>query len=332
MSNFTINISYPPISYSSKASDISLEACADITRSDAITLLSTTRSTFAMLDAYTGDPKANLILTSISTNDDALTVEYNSSPITNADLPLTIDISALADGDIIPNLTLELDFDIATDDKKKNYAANLSFLVEDENGTRGATSVTSSFQYQMTACTTLSSINSTLPIVSDGNGNVNYQITSTNNPQSYYITGLPTGVTYNVLTGLISGTSNVVATHPITIEITNDAGTSSTATTLEIVNSSPLLAPVITSPLTSTYTYNTGGLTSMYGYKIEATNSPTSFGYTIPQALQPYTTVNEQFLIIEDGNAPAGNYNIGISATNDAGTDSETLILTIEYI
>lgn len=333
MSNFIININYPPIEYSRKASTDISELCdnQNFVKSNNVQLLNNSVTTYSFLSSYTGEPKSKLVITSISTNSNVLTVEYNSSDITNNDLPLEIDISALNDNDNIPNLTVDINVSNTLIPLNQTFTTTIYFYIEDENGVKGKT-LNSTFQYKFSKCTSLSSITSSLPISSNSNGEVNYQIVANNNPENYYIIGLPSGINYNPITGLITGTSNVVAVHPITIDITNSAGTSSTATTLEITNVSALNPPVITSPLTSNYGYSENDITSLYGYRIEATNNPTYYIYNIPHSLRPYAIADNEYLIIENGNAPTGTYNIGIIAGNDAGEDSKTLSLTITYI
>jgi subtilase family serine protease len=54
---------------------------------------------------------------------------------------------------------------------------------------------------------------------------LSYQITATNDPDSYAITGtLPQGVTFNPTTALISGTPTEIGTFPITVSATNPVG------------------------------------------------------------------------------------------------------------
>jgi len=63
-------------------------------------------------------------------------------------------------------------------------------------------------------------------------GSFNYTITASNNPTSYNATGLPTGLTVNSITGVISGTVNNAGTYNVTISASNSSGTASA--TLEI--------------------------------------------------------------------------------------------------
>ncbi|MFT3683022.1 MAG: putative Ig domain-containing protein [Ferruginibacter sp.] len=153
-----------------------------------------------------------------------------------------------------------------------------------------------------------------------------YTITATNTPASFGVTGtLPSGVTLNTTTGVISGTPPVGAAGTYTVDITatNAAGTS-TPVTLTITIS-PLTPPSVTSA-------NTAGGTegSAFSYTITATNSPTSYGVT--GTLPSGVTLNTSTGAIT-GTPPAGangTYNVSIYASNAAGPGlSQALTITI---
>lgn len=79
--------------------------------------------------------------------------------------------------------------------------------------------------------------------------------------------------------------------------------------------------PVITSPLTAS-----GNETVAFSYTIVATNSPTSYNATgLPAGLSINTTTG----VISGTPTTAGTYNVTISATNIAGSDTETLVITV---
>ncbi len=61
-----------------------------------------------------------------------------------------------------------------------------------------------------------------------------YQIVATNSPTSYAATGLPTGVSVNSTTGLISGTPDISGTYLATITATNAFGTATGRLTITI--------------------------------------------------------------------------------------------------
>lgn len=84
---------------------------------------------------------------------------------------------------------------------------------------------------------------------------------------------------------------------------------------------SAVITPVITSSLTQSVQY--GGAVS---YQITANNTPTSFGaINLPTGL----SINASGLISGTITANVGTVNTTITATNSAGTDSETLVWTI---
>jgi len=64
----------------------------------------------------------------------------------------------------------------------------------------------------------------------------NYAITASNSPTSYNATGLPSGLTINTTTGIISGTPTVAGNYTVTISATNAAGTGSKQLSITINN------------------------------------------------------------------------------------------------
>ena len=61
-----------------------------------------------------------------------------------------------------------------------------------------------------------------------------YQIAASNSPTSFGATGLPTGLTFNTSTGLISGTPSAAGASTVSISATNSAGTSPATLTIII--------------------------------------------------------------------------------------------------
>jgi hypothetical protein len=66
-----------------------------------------------------------------------------------------------------------------------------------------------------------------------------YQITATNTPTSYGVTGLPAGLSVNGGTGLISGTPTSTGTSTVTLSATNAGGTGNATLTLTIAAAVP---------------------------------------------------------------------------------------------
>lgn len=64
----------------------------------------------------------------------------------------------------------------------------------------------------------------------------NYAISATNNPTAYGVTGLPAGLSVNIATGVLSGTSEASGNFPLVLSATNNGGTTTKAVTLTLVN------------------------------------------------------------------------------------------------
>lgn len=111
----------------------------------------------------------------------------------------------------------------------------------------------------------------------------NYQITSSNSPTSFGATSLPSGLSVNTSTGLISGTPTVAATSNVTISATNSAGTGTKSLLLTVTSPGNLPSPWIgqdigtftpagsSSYSNGTFTLTTGnGLTLMDAFMSDA--------------------------------------------------------------
>ena len=146
-----------------------------------------------------------------------------------------------------------------------------------------------------------------------------YQIAATNSPASFNATGLPTGLSVNTGTGLISGTPTTSGASSITLSATNTFGTGTRPLTLTI---SPGQVPVITSPSTA---IGTTGVA--FSYQITATNSPTSFDASrLPAGL----SVNRSTGLVSGIPINVGTTaNIVLRATNAIGTGTKGLTLTV---
>jgi PKD repeat protein len=168
-------------------------------------------------------------------------------------------------------------------------------------------------------------INPATPVVSSGAtapGQVgvafSYQITASNSPTSYGASGLPSGLSVNTATGLISGTPTAAGTSTATVSATNGGGTGSKAVTITI---SQPPAPVVGSGGTAT-----GQVGVAFSYQITASNSPTSYGaFGLPSGL----SVNTSTGLISGTPALAGTSTATVSATNGGGTGSKTVTITV---
>src|SRR5208337_4762163 len=139
-----------------------------------------------------------------------------------------------------------------------------------------------------------------------------------NTPTGYGATGLPTGLSVNTSTGLISGTPSAGGTSTVTLSATNAGGTGTATLTLTIKPA----PPVITSATTAS-----GTVGSAFSYQITATNTPTGYGATgLPSGL----SVNTSTGLISGTPTAAGTSSATLSATNAGGTGTATLTLTIK--
>jgi hypothetical protein len=160
-------------------------------------------------------------------------------------------------------------------------------------------------------------ITSALTATATSGSAFSYQIAASNTPASYAASGLPSGLSVNTTTGVISGTPSVTGTSFITISAVNIGGTGTATLALTILPP----RPVISSPTSATAIQG-----ASFTYDITATHTPTSYGASgLPLNLSVNTTTG----VISGTATATGTDNVTISASNAGGTGTATLVLTV---
>lgn len=158
--------------------------------------------------------------------------------------------------------------------------------------------------------------------VADGQVNVPFNFTIQAIPvvTSFSAVGLPGGLTLNSLTGAITGTPTNSGTFNVTVTTSNSTGSTTNALTIVIYNGAAP-APIITSALTAT-----GDVSATFNYQIAATNNPTGFfAIGLPWGLS-FDPASGR---IYGTPAVAGSFSVTLRASNNGGTGSANLALTI---
>ncbi len=122
----------------------------------------------------------------------------------------------------------------ATNGSGTHYNAGSSYLIGSSNATL----------YAEWLSTSPPTINSSLTAAGNLASAFTYTITATNTPTSFNATGLPTGLTINTTTGVISGTPSVTGPYNVSISATNAYGTD-TKTLVITISAAPACAPPI---------------------------------------------------------------------------------------
>ena len=147
----------------------------------------------------------------------------------------------------------------------------------------------------------------------------NYKITASGNPSRYAASNLPSGLSVNATSGVISGKPTVAGTNQVTLYASNAAGLGHGNLTLTVAGASA--APVITSAGTATATQGIA-----FSYRITASGNPTSYGAS---PLPPNLLVNSTSGQISGTPASVGTSTILLSASNATGVGTKALTLTV---
>lgn len=142
----------------------------------------------------------------------------------------------------------------------------------------------------------------------------NYQLISSGSPTSYNLTGgsLPTGLSFNTNTGIISGTPTTAGTYTMTFTATNANGTGS-PTTLKIVVVQAS-APVITQNQTATGQVGLG-----FSYNLQSTGFPTSWS-VVSGSLPAGINLAASTGVVSGTPTSAGVYAVTFGASNAQGS------------
>ncbi|NBS53686.1 MAG: hypothetical protein EBS96_13955, partial [Spartobacteria bacterium] len=137
-----------------------------------------------------------------------------------------------------------------------------------------------------------------------------YQITASNSPTSYSITGnLTQGLSLNGTTGLISGTPTASGNASILLYATNAYGNGTKTLTISVAN----LLPAVTSNNSTTAT-----LGVPFNYQITATNAPLT-GYAVIGTLPTGLALSTTSGLISGTPTASGNFLLNLIAKNSAG-------------
>ncbi len=170
----------------------------------------------------------------------------------------------------------------------------------------------------------------TTPVITSNgtaNGQVgqpfSYVITATNSPTSFTASGLPTGLTLDASSGVITGIPASATVQPISVSLTatNGGGTG---------NPKILLLSIVPAPATPDITSAAiagGQVGSAFSYQITASNSPTSYSATsLPAGL----SANPATGLISGTPTLAGTYTASLQAGNIGGLGAAAdLVITI---
>ncbi len=157
-----------------------------------------------------------------------------------------------------------------------------------------------------------------------------YNIVGTQTPTSYGATGLPSGLSVNTSSGVISGTMPACGIYSgITISATNPCGTGSRS--LSITSTGPVPAFSGLSLYSGTATLSGSSITATesigFSVGVNFTNSPTSSTCGTPPAGLSCGSLN-----IYGTPTTPGIYYLYLSASNSCGTGGVTITITVNSI
>ena len=148
-----------------------------------------------------------------------------------------------------------------------------------------------------------------------------YTVSATGStPITYNATNLPGGLNFSQENHTINGTPSQANVVNVTLTASNEYGNDSKILVITIIN--PVAPPVINSPLVAT-----GMKNQPFNYALTATGS-NPIVYNAPN-LPAGLSFDAQYNVINGIPSQTGTFNIALSASNSAGTDTKTLSLTV---
>lgn len=147
---------------------------------------------------------------------------------------------------------------------------------------------------------------------------ITHQIQATENPTSYTATGLPGWLSGPGAAGILTGIPTGAGHWTVDVSAANGSGTGTG--TIDIVVE-PLPKPVITSILSAS-----GNVGVSFFYQITASNNPTAYAVSGQPA---WLQVDSQTGIVSGSPTVVGTVTVAIDASNDAGTGSADLVLSV---
>jgi prepilin-type N-terminal cleavage/methylation domain-containing protein len=260
----------------------------------------------------------------VSGNEDTLlSYQVIATNMTSAYVPDAYSASGLPDG-----LSLNATSGVISGAPTTQGTYSASVTAGNADGTGSA-----SFTFNITAVGAANA-----PVVSAGSRNAtrrsafSYTISATKmtggyHPEGYSTSTLPTGLSLNASSGVISGTPTVSGTFSITIQAENENGTGSN--TLTLVIAEPDSAPPVVS----------GGAVSAtqggsFSYQVVATNMGSAYNpveYTASGLPSGYS-INSTTGLISGTTSTAATYSVTIGATNEDGSGTNTLAISVPSI
>lgn len=147
-----------------------------------------------------------------------------------------------------------------------------------------------------------------------------YRIQARNSPTSFAATGLPSGLTLNSVSGVISGTPTAGGNFQVNVSATNASGTSQKTLPITI----NLAVPVVTSAASLVVNAGNG-----FTHQVTVSNGAATYSASgLPSGL----TINPATGVISGTARAQGVFAVTIQATNGEGSGTQTLTLNVKTV